>query len=405
MGKLVRIAAVMSTLSISMAGCADGPTPRAQDVLYLRGTGGLAIAAAGASTATFTAADGLPTSDWSVVVRARPGPRMTRLTATDTTSRSTVWEQKLLGQLSTRAVTADGELVALTATYGRHYTQGRRTTEIVLAGRSLDSPRRMRLQGNFEPEAFSTDGQNLFVIEYLPARAPTRYRVRNLDLRTGEVGGVYTVDAELQRAMRGTARVQAWSPDGGRLYTLYSLREDGMRHTFVHVLDLDEKWAHCVDLPHGFEESIETATAMDVSDDGHTLHVANSVTGAIAEVDTEALSVASAGRATFGLGAGTHVAENGDTLFLASGRKLTAIDRRTFAERRSWSLERKIRGLQLATDGDRIYVGQRDRVVVFDVATGVRLQILDPPGIERIDMIGTGGTGIDSGRQAFTCAC
>ena len=35
---------------------------------------------------------------------------------------------------------------------------------------------------------------------------------------TGEVGAVYSVDGHLQESMRGTARVQAMSADGSRLY-------------------------------------------------------------------------------------------------------------------------------------------------------------------------------------------
>ena len=63
----------------------------------------------------------------------------------------------------------------------------RASTTIVVADPSGGSPAsRFRLAGNFEPEAFSTGGDALFLIQYLPALAPTVYRVTELDLRTAE---------------------------------------------------------------------------------------------------------------------------------------------------------------------------------------------------------------------------
>ena len=79
--------------------------------------------------------------------------------------------------------------------------EGRATTSLTVVSTDTGDMRDYPLAGNFEPEAFATSGSSLFVIEYLPPMAPDRYRVRKLDLETGEVGAVYSVDGHLQESM------------------------------------------------------------------------------------------------------------------------------------------------------------------------------------------------------------
>src|SRR5207244_13219195 len=115
---------------------------------------------------------------------------------------------------------------------------GRAATDLVIARADGSPPRQYSLPGNLSPEAFSSDTDALFVIQYSPPMAPDRYRVRRLDLATGTIGDVASPDADLQADMRGTAQVQSFSPDGNRLYTLYTRIEGSRRRAFVHVLSL-----------------------------------------------------------------------------------------------------------------------------------------------------------------------
>ena len=69
---------------------------------------------------------------------------------------------------------------------------GRATSEIVaVSSRGVEVD--VELAGNIVPEAFSLEPQGpgqapwLYVLEYLPAEAPTHYRVRVLDPNTGEL--------------------------------------------------------------------------------------------------------------------------------------------------------------------------------------------------------------------------
>lgn len=399
------LAAASVLMFLSACAAEPGERSASKDMLFLQTEAGIAVAAAGASSAEFQAADSIPSTDWSTVVRSRLRNRYTRVIAVDALSGEEAWRSRIDGALRLKIVSASGDQVALGPANERYYDQGRRSTTITIQD-SSGSVRPLKLKGNYEPEAFSTDGQDLFLVQYLPARAPTHYRVRTLDIGTGKVGGVYTVDAELQEAMRGTARVQASSLDGSRLYTLYTLREHGEEHSFIHVLDLDEKWAHCIDLPDGFTDSPEKATSMTVSPDGDRLYVGNSITGTIAELDTEALNVARSSHVTYGLGGPEHMTMNEDHLFIASGRRLSAVSLDSLAEDRSWSLEQKIRGLQAAEDGYRLYVGQRALIAIIDVETGRHLEAVDPPGVDKINLVGrTTPQAPLRGRSNYKCAC
>src|SRR5206468_3501415 len=93
----------------------------------------------------------------------------------------------------------DGGLAAVEAATGRGaYPGGRADTDIVVAGRGSASTFRHHLPGNLVPEAFSTDGRALFVIQYSPPLAPDRYRVRRLDVQSGRLDDVASPDKDLQ---------------------------------------------------------------------------------------------------------------------------------------------------------------------------------------------------------------
>jgi outer membrane protein assembly factor BamB len=380
-----------------------------KDVLFLRTSKGVILLRALPTAAAVRLSDAVPSTDWSAVVRSIPRANGTHVVALDTSSGTELWSRDVGENLQVRVASEGGSLVAL----GRPrtdtgYPAGRSSTTLVLVREDAAEPRTIRLRGNFEPEAFSTDGGSLFVVQYLPARAPTRYRVRRLDLSTERVVGVYTVDAELQESMQGTARVQAASPDGRRLYTLYTLAgPDGVRRAFVHVLSLDELWAHCVDLPEKFGTSSESAIALSVAPDGRHLYAADASTGTVAEVDTQTLAVTRSTELGFGSPGGpAHAARGPDgMLYLASGRQLISIDASTLMQQRSWDMGERITGLQAANDGARLYVGLKDRIVVLDTGTGSQLRTLRPEHIGTIDQLGRSTRTLDAGRETITCAC
>jgi DNA-binding beta-propeller fold protein YncE len=299
----------------------------------------------------------------------------------------------------------EADMVALAPIRERHFSVGRRHTRLTIAGRSLSEPKSILLKGNYEPEAFSTDRKSLFVIRFLPARAPTRYQVRRLDIEEGRVHAVYTPDADLQESMGGTARIQTASPDGSRLYTLYTTGTGNDRYAFIHVLSLDEIWAHCIDLPPEFAKHADTATSISVSPDGRRLYVVNAAAGMMAEVDTSTLEVVKTAPIDFVVAAHVHSAvdDSGSTVFFTSGNSVAAVNTMDLTVRASWEMDQKVQGVQVAVDGARVYVGLVDRIVVLDAASGKQLESIDPPGIKRIQEFGPVIRSID--QAGIVCAC
>jgi len=99
------------------------------------------------------------------------------------------------------------------------------------------------------------------------------------------------------------------------------------------------------------------------------------------------------------------VAGRDGTLYLGRGNGLLELDASTWTPGRSWELEERITGLQTSNDVGRLYVGLKDRIVILDTATGARLGVVDPVGLEAIDQLGTSTRSLDEERTANECAC
>jgi DNA-binding beta-propeller fold protein YncE len=251
-------------------------------------------------------------------------------------------------------------------------------------------PRTYRLDGNFEPEAFSADGTGLFMISYVPPADPTGYRVARLDLDSGKVRRVPSAAKGLVETMSGTRLEQVVSPDGTMLYTLYTTQpaeyaelrhQAGRPVAFVHTLSLDEDWAHCVPLPRELWGGDPSDQAMAVSPDGAGLYVVDTARDVLAVMDTEeltserfALELPSADtptRATVG--------EDG-TLFVATGTEIAAIDPATPEITATWTTGAPVTAIGTLPDG--LGVAMADRIAVIDPATGTHLRTIPSPPVE-----------------------
>ncbi|MEM7322911.1 MAG: hypothetical protein AAF531_07490 [Actinomycetota bacterium] len=244
-----------------------------------------------------------------------------------------------------RAVSADGRMAAL-------FERASSATSLITvvdrrSGRAEISS--YDLPGVVEPEAFSTDGSLLYVIDHQVAAADGAYRVRPLNLASGRLETIVGPSkVPLIEDMNGVGRRQVWAPDGTRLYTLYIRQTHHHHHhhheddhqgtddhpdrdvtgtagepgtdAFVHVLDLAEEWAFCLDLPAEFGAGELETTALALSPDGTTVAVADKNAGQVAVASTEELvvsavhplvSVPEAASLHLGL-TGHHVAVAGD---------------------------------------------------------------------------------------------
>jgi hypothetical protein len=405
-------AALAAIVALSLTGCARSlwnETPPRGDVLFLRTSRGITLVNTASEAPAVRLSGAVPSTDWSAVVQAVRDGDTTHVEAIDPLSGTTLWSRDAAGKLEVKVASTDGRLVALGKPDQRSsgYPRGRSITGFTIIDQDTSEPRTIELAGNYEPEAFSTDGQSLFVIEYLPPRDPSSYRVRRLDLVTERVVGVYTVDAELQEAMQGTARIQASSPDGRRLYTLYTIKTGGARHAFIHVLSLDKLWAHCVDLPSSFGAASERTIALSVAPDGRRLFVADGSSGMVAEVDTEELQVRRTTVAAFRSPEGAAHAVNArdGMLYLGKGNRLVALHASTLVPAGSWDLEDAITGLQASTIGHRVYVGLKDQILILDTETGQSLGTFDPQSVASIGQLGRITRPLTEKRQEIVCAC
>jgi hypothetical protein len=278
-------------------------------------------------------------------------------------------------------------------------------TTIVMADPSgSDDAQSYHLRGNFEPEAFSTDGSQLFLIQFLPAETPAVYRVTVLDLGRGRVYPVFGPYKAPAERMPGTRLEQVPAVDGTKLFTLYTSDRPGFAPhdapvpanavvSFVHVLSLNEGWAHCVGLPKPLWGQPASAEAMALSPDGSTLYVVDADKGLVVTMDTTSLDVSRPYRVDLpDPGSRTTAALSGDgtTLFVGTaggGGAVTAIDTTSFDATASWSTGAGVSGLGLSLDGSKLYVAVSDRLEVLSSADGRDLGGVSVPSPNPIQAI------------------
>jgi len=350
----------------------DGATPR----LYLSSGHGITVVDATTGRPTFSAEGGIASGDWQRLISAMPaGNGTTAVRAVDAFDGGLESDTALAGTLDVRAVSYRGDLVVLSpdarAVHGRQ--PGRSSTKLVVASTTGAMPTRTYdVAANIEPEAFSTDGGALFVVQYLPPMDPDRYQVRRLDLATGQLTLVPSIDGANQGQMPGIARTSVMAPDGRRLYTLYTSEENGQRYSFVHVLDLDQQWAHCVDLPLSFGADPE-AMGIAIDPSGTRVHVADVAAGKLASIDTARVALDRVSTMKIrGVHARPAVAASTGRVFVAAQRNFVAVSAFSHLGYYHATLASPVRGLHAVGSGpgEQVYVAERRAIVQLDAANG-----------------------------------
>ena len=396
MGRRTVIGAVVLVLATAAcAGQGDDAdrtsAPRPADLLYVRHEGGISTVDPVSGEREARALGAVPAGDWSALYRAAPSAGRTRLLRVEPGTGAEAVVAELPGPLEVRAVAHDGSAVILLparepgSVAGPYLPEGRRRTRVVVVRVADGSSVDLDVGANIEPEAFALDADDAFVVEYLPPEAPDHYRVRKLDLRTGELRAVHSPDGHLQEAMQGNARTQAASADGRRLYTFYTLTDGIRERAFVHVLDLAEEWAHCVDLPSSYALP-EASLALALSPGGEALEVVDRAAGIATTVDTEELRANPATEISRRDGAAVAASDGRGTLFVASNREVQALAPATREPVHTWVLDTPVTSL-LAAAG-RLYAGQGDGVAVLDPISGRRLAGIDAGAVEAVSRPG-----------------
>jgi hypothetical protein len=279
------------------------------------------------------------------------------------------------------------------------YAPARRQETRIVVTRLAGTPRTYDVAANIEPEAFSADGRALFVIQYKPALDPDRYRVRRLDLMTGELEDVFTNDKLIQGDMRGRAFDQAAAPDGSKLYTLYR-KHTG--ETFVHLLDLVNQTAQCVLLPSNFGTDA-AAMAITTAPDG-AVFVVDPQVQEIAELDPARHGVAqSLPYRAPEYGEPVVAAASAESIFVASTNHVAQLRRHDLGVIDTWTLENEVEAIHASASGI-LYIALPDRLLAVslsDVAEGL-LPVLD---VKIDDIRGIGDALPVTAKGSVQCAC
>jgi hypothetical protein len=148
-------------------------------------------------------------------------------------------------------LSADGRLLVLAEQSPPSGTPRAQSRFQVVATKTLQVQRTIRLQGDFGFDALSPDNRTLYLIQHMANGLD--YRVRAYDLRAGTLLKQVIADKS-QRGwvMSGLPVARATSGDGTKVYTLYSQPEN---YPFVHALDAAHKTAVCIGLPWNLAKS------------------------------------------------------------------------------------------------------------------------------------------------------
>ena len=333
----------------------------------------------------------LPATNSSTVVTAEAEDELTFVRTIRVATGEVVRTARVAGELAVRVVSGDGLHVALmdpTAQGTDPWTPTpRTTTDIVVADtRGSVAPRRYHLDGNFDPEAFSQDGGSLFMIKYLPAEAPTAYRVVQLELEDGDVYPVLGRRKSWSQRMAGTRLAQAAAPDGTGLYTLYTSQPapyasgfDAQQANadravaFVHSLSLSRDFAVCVGLPKPLWGADPEQEAIAAAPDGGRVYVVDAALGMVVVMDTWKTKVVRTGRVPLtSMGDGrtaAAVTPNGSTLFVARGGEIAEIDTSTLRLRDMRTTDVDVSAMGFSPDGTTIWLGSADGAAAMDVRT------------------------------------
>jgi hypothetical protein len=398
---VLRLAGTVPAAALVGACTSRTPTaPRPPDLLVVQTAAGVALVDARGDRIVVPAAPGQISYDRLAFAAARHRSGGTNLDER-LLSGDILYNVDLPGDLSVRVVSPSGMWVALVE--GAHGiagpgAAGREETTIVVAN-SSGEVRRLTVPGCVEPEAFTVDGTHLYMLDYLPPLAPDRYRVRMIEIATGQATALLTRDKRVippgaEEEMRGEGRQAVYGQNRRMLFSLYSHQPDHVHtrdlisarvdhpdvHAFVHCLSTDGWYAYCVDLPAPFGGGDASGHAIALAPVGEHPYVVDTTSGTVAAIDAGQLTVRSTGGfAPAGHGAtAALVTSAGRQLVVATGSTVQVLDADKLSTVARWELPAPAQGVALT--GDRLWIGRRDGAVAYDL-TGREIAAVSVPGL------------------------
>ena len=277
---------------------------------------------------------------------------------------------------------------------------GRATSEIMAVSPS-GQPIGGVLAGNLVPEAFSTESEDgtapwLYVLEYLPATAPTHYRVRVLDPNTMTLSLPSSLRDQATKVgtqMAGVSRDQVFATGRGLLFTLYRGHHDDTPHpyAFVHALSTGAGvW--CLVVPDELALA-ETAGAIAVSPDESAMY-AVSANGFVAEYAVDDVLDPQRSpdawrtvRALDGGAARPAVIVTDEHIVVAQGRDISWLARDDLSVVAATTAPGDVDAIAVGPTRDSVMVAVDDRVGVVTMDGDVRLTTVLPAGAHGVTKI------------------
>lgn len=395
-----KVAATATTIALLAIGCGPGSAVHqggelaTSDTLFVRTISGIEGLEVASGEVRVSFPGGIASPDFGVVATARINGGATTIRLL-TSAGKELTRAMVPGSLVPRVVSGNGDLTALTepaeAASTGYVAAPRLSTRIVVVD-SSGRARELEMKGNFEPEAFSTNTEQLFAIEYLPPEAPDRYLVRTIDIASGEVEPIGRLKISVGEQMQGTGRTHVYAPGGNELYTLYTQQPDasgtGSGSAFIHQLNLKGAWAHCIVLPRELADADAQSAALAVDPGGTRIFVADWEAGVVAVAEPGRAKASAVAHHDFDTPAAQTFAEaTYDRLFVAGGSRVAVIEADSLEAVDMWSVEGEIGGMAISPDERWIYVSLADRVVILDAATGREMATiggLQPTSIEHV---------------------
>ena len=329
---------------------------------------------------------GVPTSDW----RHLYSVASTSLVDTDPQTGATLGTMPLGGAYRLPAATANGVPGGL-APNGMWLVvesiDSSQSHMLIVNTTTSTVRRKIDLDGYFQFDAISNDGDRLYLIQHLNGR---EYYVRLYDVIGGRLDENIVVDkSDGNQAMVGTRLSGIATPDGHMLFSMYVREHES---PFIHALSLDGPFAFCLDLPgDGYADSAaELRWSLAITGDGSRIYAANPATGVVAVISTGANSVPSVLRiARFESAISSNakvsganaavVSRDGKTLVVGGASGLTWIDTSSLQVRAHAHTGWHVSSVGLSPNGQNLYaVGDDGRIAEISMADAAVTSRFDP---------------------------
>jgi len=338
---------------------------------------------------------GVPTSDWKHLYSVAS----TSLVDTDPQTGATLSTMPLGGAYHLPAATANGVPGGL-APNGMWLVvesiDSSQSHMLIVNTTTSTVRRKIDLDGYFQFDAISNDGDRLYLIQHLNGR---EYYVRLYDVVGGRLDENIVVDkSDGNQAMVGTRLSGIATSDGHMLFSVYVREHES---PFIHALSLDGPFAFCLDLPgDGYADSAaELQWSLAITGDGSRIYAANPATGVVAVISTGANSVPSVLRtARFeraispnakGSGANAAVvSRDGKTLVVGGASGVTWIDTSSLQVRAHALTGWHVSSVGLSPNGQNLYaVGDDGRIAEISMADAAVTSRFDPSAGEPLALM------------------